>query len=145
VTAVTVIDRGLTIGEVADRTGMSVHTLRFYERRGLMRDDVQRFGGRRVYTEDDIDWLMLCTLLRQSGMPLRAISKYAAVVRRGDGTETERLDLLRQHEHHVTAQLNDVSRCLDLIRHKIATYEDLIARGLPASACWAPQPPQPTD
>jgi DNA-binding transcriptional MerR regulator len=129
-----------TIGQVAARTGISVYTLRFYERAGLLREDVNRVGGRRVYTEEHIEWLVLCSLLRQAGMPLAAIREYAQVVRRGDGTETERLELLRQHQQHVTDQMRDLSRCLDIIGHKIGVYEDLITRGLPASSCHAPLP-----
>jgi DNA-binding transcriptional MerR regulator len=129
-----------TISQVAARTGMSVHALRFYERAGLLRDEVNRASGRRVYTEEHIEWLAFCLLLRQAGMPLAAIREYAQVVRRGDGTETERLELLRQHQQHVTDQLRDLSRCLDIINHKIGVYEDLITRGLPASSCHAPLP-----
>lgn len=129
-----------TISQVAARTGMSVHALRFYEHAGLLRDDVDRADGRRVYTEEHIEWLAFCLLLRQAGMPLAAIREYAQVVRRGDGTETERLELLRQHQQHVTGQLRDLSRCLDIINHKIGVYEDLITRGLPASSCHAPLP-----
>lgn len=119
---------------------MSVHTLRFYERDGLLRDDVERVGGRRVYSEEHIDWLNFCSLLRQAGMPLAAIREYVQVVRRGDGTEAERLELLRRHQKHIAGQLHDLSRCLDIINHKIGVYEDLISRGLPASRCQAPQP-----
>ena len=133
-------DDRFTISQVAARTGMSVHALRFYERGGLLREDVDRVGGRRVYTEEHIEWLALCSLLRQAGMPLAAIREYAQLVRRGDGTETQRLELLRRHQQHVTGQLRDLSRCLDIINHKIGVYEDLITRGLPASSCHAPQP-----
>jgi DNA-binding transcriptional MerR regulator len=130
----------LSIGQVAARTGMSVHALRFYERAGLFREEIQRVGGRRVYAQEDVDWLELCVLLRQAGMPLAAIRQYAQVVRRGDGTETERLQLLRRHQRHIASQLRDLSRCLDIINHKIGVYEDLIERGLPASSCHGPQP-----
>jgi len=56
---------GLSIGQVAERTGLSVHTLRFYEKQGIFLSPPRRdSGGRRVYTEDDVDWLTLCTILR---------------------------------------------------------------------------------
>ena len=62
--------QGLTIGQAAERTGLSVHALRFYEREGLLASAVQRTpDGRRAYTEDDLEWLDLCVKLRSSGMP----------------------------------------------------------------------------
>ncbi|MGW5188999.1 MerR family transcriptional regulator [Kribbella sp. NPDC004138] len=61
---------GLSIGQVAERTGLSVHALRFYEREGLLADPVRReSNGRRVYSEDDVDWLTMCIKFRSSGMP----------------------------------------------------------------------------
>jgi hypothetical protein len=68
--------KGLTIGQVAERTGLSVHALRFYEREGLLASEVERTpDGRRVYDEDDLEWLDLCVKLRSSGMPLAAIHR----------------------------------------------------------------------
>ncbi|GII57774.1 MerR family transcriptional regulator [Planotetraspora thailandica] len=115
----------MTIGEVAARTGLSVHTLRFYEREGILADPVRRdAGGRRVYTENDIEWLNLCVILRTSGMPVPEIRRYTELARQGDGTEGERLALLREHHARVTAQIGDLHRCLDLITYKIGIYED---------------------
>src|SRR5690349_21418644 len=85
----------LSIGEVAERTGLSVHALRFYEREGLLATPVYRApGGRRVYSEWDLEWLELCIKLRESGMPITAIRRYAELVRQGTGNEKERLDVL---------------------------------------------------
>jgi DNA-binding transcriptional MerR regulator len=118
----------LTIGEVADRTGLSVHALRFYEREGLLANPVRRgSAGWRVYSEDDVEWLRLCILLRASGMPLPLIRRYTELVRQGDGNEQERLTLLREHEHQVVGQIDELNRCLDVIRYKVARYEDHLA------------------
>ena len=118
----------LSIGQVAERTGLSVHALRFYEREGIFLSPIRRAaGGRRVYTEDDVDWLTLCTILRGAGMPLEDIRRYTELVRAGDGNEPERLTLLRQHEERVREQQQQLDRCLDLIRFKIGVYEDILA------------------
>ncbi len=118
----------LSIGQVAARTGLSVHTLRFYEREEILAQPVRRAaGGRRVYTQDDVDWLTLCTVLRGAGMPLPAIRRYTELVRAGDGNEPERLELLRQHEQRIHAQQGQLDRCLDLIKFKIGVYEDILA------------------
>ena len=118
----------LSIGQVAERTGLSVHALRFYEQEGVFLTSIRRAsGGRRVYTEDDVDWLALCTILRGAGMPLEDIRRYTELVRAGDGNEPDRLALLHQHEERVREQQQKLDHCLDLIRFKIGVYEDILA------------------
>jgi DNA-binding transcriptional MerR regulator len=120
----------LTIGQAAGRSGLSVHALRFYEREGLFPVPVRRDpGGRRVYTEWDLEWLELCTKLRGSGMPLPAIRRYADLVRAGTGNEKERLALLRQHEADVTGQIAALTGCLEVISFKVRLYEERLAQG----------------
>src|SRR3954447_17803204 len=90
--------QGLSIGQVAKHTALSVHALRFYEREGILADPVRRGpGGRRVYREHDIDWLAVWVKPRASGMPLPAIRQYAQLVRQGVGSEQERLAIMRRH------------------------------------------------
>jgi DNA-binding transcriptional MerR regulator len=138
------IAQDMSIGQLAERTGLSVHTLRFYEREGLLLHPVRRGpGGRRVYSDEDARWLTTCIVLRASGMPLPAIRTYTELVRQGTGNETERLTLLREHRKRVTRQMSDLSRCLDLSNCKVGAYEDILAQatatGLPPSL-----PPQTT-
>lgn len=119
---------GLSIGQVVERTGLSVHTLRFYEKEGIFLDPIRRApGGRRVYSEDDVDWLGLCTILRSAGMPLEDIRRYTGLVRAGEGNEPERLALLRRHQERVREQRRQLDRCMDLITFKIGIYEDILA------------------
>ncbi|HEX9375829.1 MAG TPA: MerR family transcriptional regulator [Actinomycetota bacterium] len=109
---------------------MSVHALRFNERECLFANPVRRgLNGYRVYGEQDIEWLELCSSLRASGMPLAGIRRYAELVRQGGGNEEERLALLRQHRERVTAQIGDLNKCLDLIRWKVGVYEERLAQG----------------
>lgn len=124
------VTASLSIGQVAERTGLSVHALRFYEREGILADPVRRGpGGRRVYSEDDVDWLTVCIILRASGMPLPVIRRYTSMVRQGAGNEQDRLTLLREHKEQVLAQMGRLSQCLDLINYKVGVYEDLLAQG----------------
>lgn len=116
----------LSIGQVADRTGLSRHTLRFYESEDLMLSPVRRSGQRRVYSEEDVDWLQVCVILRASGMPLAALRQYTRLVRQGDGTEQERLGLLREHREAVLTQIEELGRCLDVITFKVGVYEDVV-------------------
>lgn len=117
------------IGRVARLTGLSVHALRHYEREGILVDPVRRGpGGHRVYTEQDLEWLRLCLVLRASGMPLSAIREYTELHRQGDGTEAARLALLRQHRQHVLTQFDRLNECLDLITYKVGIYEDVLGK-----------------
>ncbi|GAB3144464.1 MerR family transcriptional regulator [Micromonospora sonneratiae] len=120
---------GLTIGQVAERTGLSVHTLRFYEREDILAGPVRRGpGGRRAYTEQDVQWLIFCTRLRASGMPLTTIRRYTELVRLGPGNEPDRLAVLRQHREDVSRQISELTECLTLISHKVKMYEDSLTR-----------------
>ncbi|KOX37641.1 MULTISPECIES: MerR family transcriptional regulator [unclassified Streptomyces] len=131
----------LSIGEVARRSGLSVHALRFYEREGLFANPVRRLSnGRRVYHEEDLEWLAVCTKLRSSGMPLPMIRRYVELARQGPGNEHERLALLRRHEHHVEAQIRELRDTLDVMRYKVRVYEDHVARG-EADRLWNPSRP----
>ncbi|MFD4197031.1 MerR family transcriptional regulator [Amycolatopsis thermoflava] len=128
----------LSIGEVARRTGLSVHTLRLYEREGLLASPVARnASGRRIYREADVEWLRYCTRFRASGMPLEEIRRFAALVRQGRGNEPERLALLREHEERVRARIAELQESLAVIRHKVAVYEEHVAEGR-AAGLWEP-------
>jgi DNA-binding transcriptional MerR regulator len=105
---------------VAERTGLTGHTLRYYERDGLMLG-VDRAGpGHRRYSERDLGWIELITKLRATGMPIREVRRYAELVRAGDGNEDERLALLA-HRERVRAQLETMTAYLDAIDMKITT------------------------
>lgn len=114
-----------SIAEVAERTGLTPHTLRYYERDDLLLVPVARdAGGRRSYDDADVRWITMLTRLRGTGMPIRDIRRYAELVRAGDGNETERLDLLTAHRQRVLAQLAEVTDHLGAIEGKIAIYTE---------------------
>jgi DNA-binding transcriptional MerR regulator len=130
---------GLSIAEAAHRTGVSVHTLRYYERAGLVVTTVDRTdGGWRRYQEEDLKWISICTKLRATGMPIRTIRRYAQLVAAGPGNEPERLALLEAHRADVTAKLAEITESLKLIEHKIDVYQGRLAAG-DADQLWAPR------
>ncbi|WP_399927102.1 MerR family transcriptional regulator [Streptomyces kanamyceticus] len=129
---------GLSIGQVAEATCLSVHALRFFEREGLFLREIPRSsGGRRVYEQADVDWLLLCGRLRDSGMPIATIREFAALIRSGPGTERDRLALLQEHERDVRAKIDDLNACLEIVQGKVATYEQHLRDGT-AAGLWAP-------
>jgi DNA-binding transcriptional MerR regulator len=118
------VHQGLTIAEAAEQTGLTADTLRYYERDGLMLRTVPRAtSGHRQYAQADLDWIRLITKLRSTGMPIRDVRRYTALVRAGDGNEQERLDLLRAHRQVVLARLAEVQDHLGAIDFKIGLYE----------------------
>ncbi|WP_186382674.1 MerR family transcriptional regulator [Amycolatopsis rhizosphaerae] len=134
-------EAGLTIAEAARRTGVSVHTLRYYERAGLVVSPVGRnHAGRRRYHRLDLEWITVCTRLRATGMPIRTIRRYAELVSAGYGNEQDRLALLEAHRTEVIAKLAELQENLQLIDHKIDVYRGRLAAG-DADRLWAPRPP----
>jgi DNA-binding transcriptional MerR regulator len=128
---------GLTIAEAAARTGVSVHTLRYYERAGLVVSPIDRTtGGRRRYQQLDLDWITVCTRLRATGMPIKTIRRYAELVAAGHGNEEERLALMEAHRAEVLAKLAEVQENLKLINHKINVYRGRLTAG-EADKFWA--------
>jgi DNA-binding transcriptional MerR regulator len=122
---------GLSIAEVSDETGLSAHTLRYYERDGLLLSPVDRSAsGHRRYSAQDITWITLLTKLRSTGMPIREVKRYADLVRSGSGSEGERLALLKAHRDRVESQLAEVSAHLRAIDHKIGLYEGKVEEAL---------------
>jgi len=110
-----------TISQAAEKCGLSQHTLRWYERIGLLGPVARDANGRRRFSDSDLDWLGLITKLRDTGMPVRDMQRYAELVRSGGG-EAERLELLRRHREEVRRALAAQRECLRLLNSKIDTY-----------------------
>ncbi|WP_067893048.1 MerR family transcriptional regulator [Nocardia vaccinii] len=131
---------GVSIAEAARRTGVSVHTLRYYERAGLVVTTIDRTSsGRRRYRQLDLDWITVCTKLRATGMPIKTIRRYAQLVDAGHGNEQQRLDLLEAHRADVIAKLTELQENLELIDHKLAVYRGRLDAG-DADGLWAIAP-----
>lgn len=129
---------GLSIAEAARRTGVSVHTLRYYERAGLVVTTVDRTGGGwRRYHQRDLRWITVCTKLRATGMPIKTIRRYAELVCAGPGNEHQRLALLESHRAQVIAKLAEIQENLKIIDHKIDVYRSSVAAG-DADQLWVP-------
>jgi DNA-binding transcriptional MerR regulator len=119
--AIAVHDPGFTIAEVAERTGVSAHALRYYERIGLL-DVGRQESGHRRFTEDDVGRVVFIGRLRATAMPIREIQRYFSLVAGGPATEGDRLSLLQAHRTEVRARLGEMEAALDAIERKIAHY-----------------------
>jgi DNA-binding transcriptional MerR regulator len=133
-------ESGLTIAEAARRSGVSAHTLRYYERAGLVVTPVGRTqGGRRRYHHIDLQWIKVCTKLRATGMSIAEIRRYAELVTAGAGNEQTRLELLEAHRDRVLTEIAELQENLETITHKIDVYRGRLAAG-DADRLWAPRP-----
>jgi DNA-binding transcriptional MerR regulator len=111
-----------TTREAAEKCGLTQYTLRWYERIGLLRPIARGPDGRRRFDDRDVDWLMLISRLRATGMSVRDMQRYAALVGSGAGQQ-ERLELLQRHREMVVQAITDRQECLQLLDHKITYYQ----------------------
>ncbi|TDL44997.1 MerR family transcriptional regulator [Microbacterium oleivorans] len=115
---------GASIAEAADATGVSAHTLRYYERAGLMLHPVDRASSsHRRYSDADLVWIHFLARLRWTGMPIATMRRYTELAREGEGTVAERRRLLVEHREVVRRQLDEVTLSLAAIDHKIDIYD----------------------
>jgi DNA-binding transcriptional MerR regulator len=120
---------GLTIREVAAKTGITTHTLRYYERIGLMQSVPRANSGHRRYGELELRWLDLLKKLHATEMPIRKMLEYARLARRGESTIAARRALLEAHRIEVEAKLAHLQDTLRTITRKLANYDRALAGG----------------
>lgn len=116
----------MTIGEIAKKTDLSESTLRYYEKKGLLRVG-RDHNGRRNYEESDIAWIKFIRRLKETGMLLKEIRRYAQLRYRGESTMPERLDMLQKHREYVLKQLRKWNEYLQNLDDKIAFYQESIS------------------
>lgn len=112
----------LTPGQVAERSGFSLDTLRYYERVGLLGPVDRGPGGRRRYADESLEWLRVLRCLRDTGMPIAQMRRYAELARAGESTLRQRLHLLAEHDARVEEHIADLRAQQDHIRRKIDWY-----------------------
>lgn len=131
----TVLDVGYSIEEASTRAGVSAHTLRYYERIGLLAPVGRAPGGHRRYTDGDLGAVLFLTLLRQTGMPIRDMQRFVELTRAGEHTIGSRVEVLVEHREQLVARLRLLNRHLKAIDHKIGIYQGMLAAadGAPAA------------
>lgn len=122
----------LTIQQVAEATGLSTYTLRYYERIGLIHPIDRAQNTHRRYTLDDIGWIEFLNKLRATGMSIQQMQRYAKLQRQGDDTLPERVEMLRMLQQEAEARIAELREHLKLIRYKIGLYESIIQEQQPS-------------
>lgn len=115
-----------SISQAAQRFGIEPHTLRFYEKEGII-SPKRTEGGIRFYTEEDMGQLEMAMCLKSTGMPLKDIKRYFQLVQEGDSTLDQRLEIFTLHRTHVLEEIEVLKRHLCKIEGKIRWYSAFVA------------------
>jgi DNA-binding transcriptional MerR regulator len=116
----------LTIQQVAQATGLTPHTLRYYERIGLIHPIQREENTRRHYTADDLSWIDFLLKLRATGMSIKDMQRYAELQRQGDVTLPERVEMLKSLRDKVEAHIDEMNEHLKLVYYKIDYYSKIV-------------------
>ena len=108
--------------EAAERTGLTLDALRYYERERLVGPVDRTVGGRRRYTENDIAWISLLTCLRDAGLGIADLRSFTSLLRTGEAAGTERVEFLSECRTGLLERMNATSRALKVLDDKIAFY-----------------------
>ena len=116
----------LSIDQAADRMGISKHTLRYYEREGLLPQIAKGSSGHRRYTDDDLGWIKFLQLLRGTGMPIREMKRFVELTHAGDHTIAERVEVLTRYRVSLRARMEADRESLQFLEHKIDYYSGVL-------------------
>jgi len=114
-----------SIAEAARRSGLSIDTLRYYERMKLVEPPARDAAGRRAYSDEDLDWLGFLTKLRTTGMPIKMMREYAQLRWLGDAAAGGRMAILVEQRRSVRDRIAELQSCLDVLDYKIDRYDSL--------------------
>lgn len=114
----------MKIGNLAKKSGLSAHTLRYYERIGLLPYADRDRSGQRDYDVSILTWIEFLGRLKTTDMPIRDMLRYAEMAERGDQTFSQRRELLESHRDRVKQRLAELSACLRVLDTKIASYAE---------------------
>ncbi|MBB2911383.1 DNA-binding transcriptional MerR regulator [Streptosporangium becharense] len=115
-----------TPGQVVEETGFSIDTLRYYERIGLLERVGRNSAGQRRFTQEDVGWLGMLRCLRDTGMPIAEMLRFAELTRAGDHTVRDRIALLEAHDLRVRGQVDNLLERQRAIRNKIDHYRSTV-------------------
>ncbi len=120
---------GYYIGQVAQKTGLSTHTLRYYEKEGLLPYVKKNGSGLRIFSDTDLNWLSIIECLKETGMPLKGIKQYIDWDKEGNKTLNKRLEMFENHKKHVEEQIEKYQKYMQKIDYKINVYREAVKCG----------------
>lgn len=120
----------MKIAEVARKSGLSAHTIRYYEKSGMVSPILRGPDGHRWFSQENMDWLDLLAALRETGMSINRMKHFAQLYQQGDATVSERKKVLQDHETHLKARQAELTKCSRLLSFKLARYEEILGDNL---------------
>lgn len=114
-----------SIGEFSEVTGISIYTLRYYEKEGLVIPH-REANGRRCYSDNDLSWIEFIKRLKETRMPIKEIQQYARLRALGDSTLQARMQMLVLHDKHLKAEMKKMKENIRSLEQKIAYYRSQI-------------------
>ncbi|PFA67121.1 MerR family transcriptional regulator [Bacillus sp. AFS015802] len=120
-----------SISEASAALGVTPHTLRYYEKEGIITPERSE-SGVRIYTDSHIKWLKFVMKLRETQMPISSIKRYTELVLEGTHTTRERLSLLEVHQINIQEQIHTLLSTNDMLNDKIGSYKKRLADGNPS-------------
>jgi DNA-binding transcriptional MerR regulator len=118
----------MKIAEVSEQYGLSVDTLRYYERVGLIPPVQRNAGGIRDYNELDLRRVDFIKCMRSAGLPIEVLIDYVALVQRGDETIDARKEILKEQRELLLTRMQEMQKTLDILDHKIEVYENAVLK-----------------
>ena len=118
-----------SIGQAAAKMGLTAHTLRYYEKEGLLPFVKKSGSGLRVFTESDLGWLVMIECLKGVGMPLKGIKQYIDWFIEGDSTLEKRLQMFKEQKANLEAQMAQLQKHMNKINYKINLYSKAVEKG----------------
>lgn len=115
------------IGEFSKKFGISIDTLRYYEKIGLIYPERDKIN-KRIYSEKDIEWLKFIMRLKETNMPIKQIQYYSKLRYEGDNTIQERLELLNEHMNRLKAEKEKIEENMQHLKEKITIYNDMMEK-----------------
>ncbi|WP_096087852.1 MerR family transcriptional regulator [Agaribacterium haliotis] len=112
------------ISEVSKQSGLSIHTLRYYEKEGLLTEVSRDVSGRRVYSNNDLIWLSWIQRLKTTGMKLDDIKQFSALRKIGDSSISDRKDMLIHHAQKLKADIQRLEDELEVVEYKVSAYAE---------------------
>ncbi len=117
-----------SVTEASKILQLSAHTLRYYDNLGLFPFLERPAGGKRMFSEADLQWIRLVECLRSSGLPVAKVKYYVELCVQGDNTLRTRLDILKNQEAVIRTQIEDMKKSLKLLQFKINYYQESLAQ-----------------
>lgn len=118
-----------SISEVAKELNLTVYTLRYYDKEGLIPFVERTPSGTRVFKESDIDALKVIECLKATGMPIKEIKSFIDWCSDGDSTLQQRYDMFLDRKAHVEAQMEELKKTMEVIEHKCLYYKTALDAG----------------